>query len=219
MLQAVGDLIEKQQPTEWLVRDTIATRAIHLLYGPNLGYLREAAVRMAIAVASGQRDKWPEVVQGDVVYHALNIGSSLLAREFESRGVTPEHELGIYIDTDRSGDFYVNTVADEAAGHRLLILDHWYGLEALNEPELMGLRPEEKTLSRIRMLRNLAVDRNLAVVVLAEGAKRDQAVRGTSMVLGAFDGWLNVEWERQGRALTIQILHRACVSHNLTLTR
>ena len=206
------DELEALPPPKWLIPGVLTEGSLAAIYGAPESGKSFLAVDMSMAVAGGIDWHGRAVERGAVLYIAAEgapgLGKRVRAWKM-SRGAQGQafdfrlmrDELNLAAEKDGAVRAFVKAVADELGPLKLIVID------TLNQTAAGADENSAKDMSRyIASMKRLRDTTGAAVVVVHHSGKdASKGMRGSTALLGAMDATVEVERDKDGRAITVRV--------------
>lgn len=206
------DELEALPPPKWLIPGVLTEGSLAAIYGAPESGKSFLAVDMSMAIAGGMDWHGRAVERGAVLYiaaegapglgkrvRAWKMSRNAQGQAFDFRLM--RDELNLAAEKDGAVRAFVKAVADELGPLKLIVID------TLNQTAAGADENSAKDMSRyIASMKRLRDTTGAAVVVVHHSGKdASKGMRGSTALLGAMDTTVEVERDKDGRAITVRV--------------
>jgi KaiC/GvpD/RAD55 family RecA-like ATPase len=206
------DELEALPPPKWLIPGVLTEGSLAAIYGAPESGKSFLAVDMSMAVAGGMSWHGRTVERGAVLYIAAEgapgLGKRVRAWKVEHRAQGREFsfwldrdELNLAAEKDGGVRAFVREVVEALGPLKLVIID------TLNQTAAGADENSAKDMGRyISSMKRLRDETGATVVVVHHSGKdASKGMRGSTALLGAMDTTVEVERDKDGRAITVRV--------------
>lgn len=206
------DELEALPPPKWLIPGVLTEGSLAAIYGAPESGKSFLAVDMSMAIAGGMDWHGRSVERGAVLYIAAEGAPGLgkRVRAWKLNRLAQGHafdfrlmrdELNLAAEKDEAVRSFVKAVTDELGPLKLVVID------TLNQTAAGADENSAKDMSRyIASMKRLRDATGAAVVVVHHSGKDvSKGMRGSTALLGAMDTTVEVDRDKDGRAITMRV--------------